>query len=130
VPRTAASRAFLAELARRPDFLPHYVYLNVRHCLAIDPSSAAVALGDGRAFRLVPLGDVAAVEGRGRGFGYHLRLDLADGTHWEVRTLISVEPLTTAADLLRLGQARAARGEPGLAPQSLVRGAGFAGSLS
>ena len=124
IPRSPTVRAFLRHLASLPAVRPHYVYLNVGRGLALDPSSATLVAAAGREIRHQPIGAIRALVDGPRGVGYRLRLDFADGTHWEARTLVSVEPLLTAADLLRLARARAARGDPPPPPQPVVAGAG------
>ena len=121
VPRAPGVAAFVQALARLPNFRPHYVYLNLGGCLAVDPSSAQVFIAGGG----MPMDAVVAdFEAGGRGFGYRLRLLFADGSAWEARTLVSVEPLLTAAELVEAARARLLRGEPPPAPQPISAGLG------
>jgi hypothetical protein len=124
IPRSRLVKDFFRTLVETPAFQPHYVYLNLGHCLAIDPASGRVLAASRHGAAFQALGDIRTFAGRGRGFGYQLRLDFADGTSWEARTLVSIEPLLTAEDVLRLELARATRGEPLPPPQVDAFGAG------
>ena len=127
VPRRRLVRGFFWTLAETPDFLPHYVYLNVGHCLAIDPASSRILAASRRGTAFYDIAAIRTIAGARRGFGYRLRLDLADGSSWETRTLVSIEPLLTAEDVLRAASARIAAGAPPPVPQVAAFGAGVSG---